>query len=292
MSILHGDKLCYSRGGREILRSVSLEVKQGELVGLIGHNGAGKSTLIKIFLGLIKPDSGEAKILEAAPGANLLEVGYLPENISFYDSMTIDEHMQYFAKLKRCDLSRGDELIKGLGIADVRNNKLRNCSKGQRQRLGLAQALLSRPKILFLDEPTVGLDPEATALMYRELIKLKEQGCTIVVCTHELSLLEDYIDEAIVLARGEKKAQGSIDTLREITQLKNEITFNGEFESIRAHPVLSAYVEGQTLSVPGSKLAQVIRILTHDMGMFDFHVKEPGLLEIYGKLVGKHIGSQ
>ncbi len=292
MSILYGDKLCYSKGGKDILRDVSLEVKEGELVGLIGHNGAGKSTLIKIFLGLIKADSGVVQILGKEPGTNLLEVGYLPENINFYDSMTIEEQLIYFARLKRVDLGRVDELIKDLGIAEVRRTKLRNCSKGQRQRLGLAQALLSQPKILFLDEPTVGLDPEATALMYQELISLKEQGCTIVVCTHELSLLEDFVDDAIVLAQGEKKAQGSLETLRRIAQLKAIITFDGEFDVIKAHPSLSPYVNGETLAVSSNKLSDVIKILTHEMGMYDFHIKEPGLLEIYSKLVGKHIRSQ
>ncbi len=286
---LQGEELRLSRSGKEILKGVSLSADEGKLVGLIGHNGAGKSTLIKIFLGLLKQDSGTAQVLGQAPGTNLLDIGYLPENISFYDGMTIQEHLNYFASLKRVDKKRANELIESLGIANVRKNKLRNCSKGQRQRLGLAQAILSNPRILFLDEPTVGLDPEATSLMYRELVDLKNKGCSIVVCTHELSLLEDYVDAAVVLSQGEKKAQGSLEELRRTAGLNVNISFSQDFEAIRKNPALSTYVSDNELTVPEAKLPDVIKILTQDLNRYDFHIKEPGLLDVYGKLVGTQI---
>ncbi|MCD8339120.1 MAG: ABC transporter ATP-binding protein [Burkholderiales bacterium] len=289
---LQGESLRLSRGGKEILKGVSLEANQGKLVGLIGHNGAGKSTLIKIFLGLLKQDSGKAEVLGKVPGTNLLDIGYLPENISFYDGMTIEEHLNYFASLKRVDKKRTKELIDSLGIANVRKNKLKNCSKGQRQRLGLAQAILSHPQILFLDEPTVGLDPEATALMYKELVDLKNSGCSIVVCTHELSLLEDYVDMAIVLSQGEKKAQGTLDDLRKVAGLNTTITFNGNFYELSTHPALKGFAKENSLSVPEANLPDVIKVLAEDLKRYDMHIKEPGLLEVYGKLVGTQISPQ
>ncbi len=282
--------LRFSRGSKEILKGISLAVKDNSLTGLIGHNGAGKSTLIKLFLGLLQPQSGELSVLGGHPSGRLLQIGYLPENVSFYDNMTIDEHLRYFAKLKKTPASRADELVETLGIAHVRSQKLGKCSKGQRQRLGLAQALLSNPRILFLDEPTVGLDPEATALMYQELVNLKNLGCTVVVCTHELSLLEDFVDDVVVLSEGEKKGQGTIDALRELAGLPAVIRFEGSVEGLERDERLKPYLRGAELCVPEGGLKEVFRMLARDHDRFDFQVRKAGLLEIYGKLVGRQIG--
>lgn len=171
----------FNRGSRTVLNNISFSVAQGEFVALIGHNGAGKSTLIKLCLGLITPEMGKVKVLGGKPGASPISVGYLPENVSFYDGMTIQENLNYFADLKNISRQRADELIESLGLTAVAGQKVGQSSKGQRQRLGLAQALLARPKLLFLDEPTVGLDPTASDFMYQELLKLKSGGCSVVV---------------------------------------------------------------------------------------------------------------
>ena len=121
---------------------------------MIGHNGAGKSTLIKTILGLIHPAEGNVTVLGRAPGSDPLSIGYLPENISFYEQMTMQAHLEYFADLKGVARSRVDELLEALGLSHVRRNRMNQCSKGQRQRLGLAQALLAQPRIMILDEPT------------------------------------------------------------------------------------------------------------------------------------------
>ena len=173
-----------------VLDGISLSVAQGEFVALIGHNGAGKSTLIKLCLGLITPKKGKVKVLDGKPGTSPVSVGYLPENVSFYDGMTIRENLNYFADLKNISRQRADELIESLGLSAVAAQKVGQCSKGQRQRLGLAQALLAKPKLLFLDEPTVGLDPTASDFMYQELLKLKERGCTAL----EMEIVKAYFE--------------------------------------------------------------------------------------------------
>ena len=178
------------RGRRKVLDGVSCRLRAGTLTALIGHNGAGKSTLIKTILGLIQPAEGKVSVLGCAPGSDPLSIGYLPENISFYEQMTMQAHLEYFADLKGVARSRVDELLEALGLSHVRRNRMNQCSKGQRQRLGLAQALLAQPKIMILDEPTVGLDPQASSWMYAQLAQLRSQGCTVIVCTHELSLIE------------------------------------------------------------------------------------------------------
>ena len=182
MNAITCDDLVFRRGDRTVLNRIGFELAPGRLLGLIGHNGAGKSTLIKLILGLLKPASGRLEVLGGAPGASPLDVGYLPENVSFYDAMTVEEHLRYFAGLKGVARPRIDELVEELGLGVVLRQRLGQCSKGQRQRLGLAQALLTRPRLLMLDEPTVGLDPAASSLMYRELSALRDAGCAVVVC--------------------------------------------------------------------------------------------------------------
>ncbi len=176
MNAITCDDLVFRRGDRTVLNRIGFELAPGRLLGLIGHNGAGKSTLIKLILGLLKPASGRLEVLGGAPGASPLDVGYLPENVSFYDAMTVEEHLRYFAGLKGVARPRIDELVEELGLGVVLRQRLGQCSKGQRQRLGLAQALLTRPRLLMLDEPTVGLDPAASSLMYRELSALRDAG--------------------------------------------------------------------------------------------------------------------
>ena len=200
MNAITCDDLVFRRGDRTVLNRIGFELAPGRLLGLIGHNGAGKSTLIKLILGLLKPASGRLEVLGGAPGASPLDVGYLPENVSFYDAMTVEEHLRYFAGLKGVARPRIDELVEELGLGVVLRQRLGQCSKGQRQRLGLAQALLTRPRLLMLDEPTVGLDPAASSLMYRELSALRDAGCAVVVCTHELALVEPYLDQVLLLA--------------------------------------------------------------------------------------------
>ena len=116
-------------------------------------------------------------VLGCAPGSDPLSIGYLPENISFYEQMTMQAHLEYFADLKGVARSRVDELLEALGLSHVRRNRMNQCSKGQRQRLGCAGAFGSA-KIMILDEPTVGLDPQASSWMYAQLAQLRSQGCT------------------------------------------------------------------------------------------------------------------
>ena len=213
MNAITCDDLVFRRGDRTVLNRIGFELAPGRLLGLIGHNGAGKSTLIKLILGLLKPASGRLEVLGGAPGASPLDVGYLPENVSFYDAMTVEEHLRYFAGLKGVARPRIDELVEELGLGVVLRQRLGQCSKGQRQRLGLAQALLTRPRLLMLDEPTVGLDPAASSLMYRELSALRDAGCAVVVCTHELALVEPYLDQVLLLATGECRGSGTLEDL-------------------------------------------------------------------------------
>lgn len=203
---------------------VTLTVFKGETLGLIGHNGAGKSTLFKMMLGLIPPSSGEIDI-NGTPvhGGAFRElrrsIGYLPENVVFYDNLTGLETLQFFAALKGCDRDKCLPLLEKVGIAHAANRRVDGYSKGMRQRLGFAQALLGKPRILFLDEPTTGLDPEGIREFYCILHELNTHGVTVVITSHILSEIQERVQRLAVLKSGKLHALGTVQELRESVDL-------------------------------------------------------------------------
>lgn len=273
------ENLGFWRGRRKVLDDVSCTMSAGTLTALIGHNGAGKSTLIKSILGLIRPDEGNVTVLGDVPGSNPLSIGYLPENISFYEQMTMQAHLEYFAALKGVASTRVKELLEALGLEHVRRNRMNQCSKGQRQRLGLAQALLAEPKIMILDEPTVGLDPQASSWMYAQLAQLRLQGCTVIVCTHELSLIEPFADFVLMLAGGKLRASGSLTELRRKTNLPAVIS-GIDVRSLK-ETFAAKYLDGDVLKVPDNDVPKVVRVLTEEMKNFDFDIRRAGLSDIF-----------
>ncbi len=203
---------------------VTLTVFKGETLGLIGHNGAGKSTLFKMMLGLIPPTAGKINI-NGTPvqGSAFRElrrsIGYLPENVVFYDNLTGLETLQFFAALKSCERDKCLPLLEKVGLAHAANRRVDGYSKGMRQRLGFAQALLGKPRILFLDEPTTGLDPEGIREFYSILQELNMQGVTVVITSHILSEIQERVQRLAVLKSGKLHALGTVQELRESVDL-------------------------------------------------------------------------
>ena len=183
---------------------VSLDIQRGEVFGLIGHNGAGKSTLFKMMLGLLAPTSGSL-LVDGAPvhGAAARDVrrgiGYLPENVALWDNLSGLETLRFFARLKRVDTSGCAALLERVGLGSAGSKPVRAYSKGMRQRLGFAQALLGQPRVLFLDEPTTGLDPHAIHFFWDTLAELRAQGLTIVLTSHILAELQHRGDRVAVM---------------------------------------------------------------------------------------------
>lgn len=214
------ENLTKSYGAVQALRQVSFEVKPGEIVGLLGPNGAGKSTTIKILTGYLHPDSGTVTV----DGLDILthtqavqaQIGYLPESTPLYTDLTVQDYLKLMAELRDIPADRQltliSEAIQVTNLADHRARLIGHLSKGLRQRVGLAQAILHRPKFLILDEPTIGLDPTQTVEIRRLIRRLASQS-TILFSSHILSEVEAVCDRVIILINGEVKADAQLDEL-------------------------------------------------------------------------------
>ena len=213
------------RYGKEwAAREISLALHSGECVGLVGHNGAGKSTLIKLMLGLIRPSEGKVEVLGEDPAAGHAggrrRLGYLPENVALHPSMTGEETLAFYARLKRQDVRRNAALLERVGLAQAARRRVGTYSKGMRQRLGLAQALLGTPQALLLDEPTTGLDPALRQSFYEIVRELHREGAAVLLSSHALAELEGKVDRVVVMSRGRKIADGSLRQLRDLAGVR------------------------------------------------------------------------
>lgn len=216
VSIQHISK---SFGSQKVLNDVSLEIPAGQIVGLLGPNGAGKSTLMKILIGLWSADSGTV----SAPS----RIGYLPENNPLYEEMYVTEYLQFMAKMTndKCQMTNVDTLIDKVGLTPECHKHIRELSKGYRQRVGLAQALLGDPELLILDEPTTGLDPNQLVEI-RSLIRSLGKDRTVILSTHIMQEVREMCDRVVILDHGTVKADLPIDQIDNLETLFHEKTQN------------------------------------------------------------------
>ena len=251
--MIHVQEITKNYGSIQALRGVSFDIQPGEIVGLLGPNGAGKSTAIKIITGFLHPEEGMVEI----DGKNVLtdlhsvqgKIGYLSENTPLYPELSVQAYLSMIAELR--DVPAADfipllsDSVYGTGLQDYLTRPIASLSKGLRQRVGLAQAILHKPKFLILDEPTVGLDP-TQIVEIRALIKALAQQSTILFSSHILSEVEAICDRVIIIINGEVKADQS---LRELSMSNNAtLVLQRETES----------VEGALLSLDGiSKIRQI-----------------------------------
>ena len=218
---------------RVALRPLNLTVPEGEVFGLLGPNGAGKTTTLKLLMGLVSPTSGSARILDMDVDDIRVkaQIGFLPEQPYFYDYLTAKELLEYYAQLsgvpaKECS-ARVDKMLARVGLSDAARTQLRKFSKGMLQRVGLAQAVLHNPRLVFLDEPMSGLDPMGRREV-RELIQqLQHEGKTVFFSTHILSDAEALCDHVAVIYKGELRGVGAVADLTSQIQGKVEILFAG-----------------------------------------------------------------
>ena len=275
---------------------VDLEVRSGELFGLIGHNGAGKSTMFKMMLGLIPLTAGEIRIDGApVPGSDFRavrrKVGYLPENVVLYDNLTGAETLDFFARLKGVSPAQNAALLERVGLMHAAKRRVREYSKGMRQRLGFAQALLGTPRILFLDEPTTGLDPEAIRGFYAILRQLKGEGVTMVITSHILAEIQERVDRLAIMAAGKVQATGTVQALRE--QMDLPLWFDvrvapEDFEAVRnalgGLPVGAIEARDGRVAVQcarDAKMAVIAALASLNGKVRDLTVREPSLEDVF-----------
>ena len=278
-------------GSMTVLHDLNLNLGEGEVLGLFGHNGAGKTTSMKLILGLLAPSEGQVKVLGRAPNDPQVrrQLGYLPENVTFYPQLSGRETLRHFARLKGAALSQVDELLEQVGLAHAADRRVKTYSKGMRQRLGLAQALLGEPKLLLLDEPTVGLDPIATQDLYLLIDRLRQRGTSIILCSHVLPGVEAHINRAAILAKGRLQAVGSLSQLRAEAGLPVRIRASGVSErdswlqrwTDAGHSARGLSESSlEVVAVNGHKLV-LLRQLLGESEPEDIEIHQPSLEDLY-----------
>jgi len=276
------------------LKNVSLNVQEGSITLLVGHNGAGKTTMMKLLLGLIRPTSGEVRVLghdpAGADGINArIHLGFLPETVSFQPAMTGLDALRFYARLKRADVRANWELLEKVGLQDAAHLRIKTYSKGMRQRLGLAQAMLGSPQVLLLDEPTTGLDPALRRRFYDMLSALKNAGTTILLSSHALSELETRIDKVVIMDQGQRVASGTLADLRQRANIPIRLRLhtqsgaaNGVVERLAGIDL--NMVNGRTVEfscAAKDKMALLRRISEVGGAVEDVDIERPSLDQLY-----------
>jgi ABC-2 type transport system ATP-binding protein len=211
----------WGRRKKVALNALDLQIRKGEIFGLLGPNGSGKTTTIKLLLGLLFPTKGEATVF-GMPAADVRKnerIGYLPEESYLYRFLNAEETLDFYGRLfdmpAEVRRERAADLIRLVGLEQDRRRTLREYSKGMRQRIGLAQALINDPEFIILDEPTSGLDPNGTIWMKDLIRQLRDQGKTVLMCSHRLDDVQAVCDRIAILYNGDLQEMGQVDSLVE-----------------------------------------------------------------------------
>lgn len=289
-------QLSHHYGQHQALDNLTLTIRRGEIFGVAGHNGAGKSTLFKILLGLLRAQSGDVKIDGVAVGSAAhselkRQIAYLPEHVMLYDNLSGLETLEFFARLKGVATQQCASLLEQLGLSAAARRPVREYSKGMRQRLGFAQALLGQPQLLILDEPTNGLDPMAIRDFYLRLNHLAEQGVTILISSHILAEMQQRAQRIAILNQGRLLALGSVAELREQAQLpvqarlrlsQTGVTRLQQLLSACAGFTMQAGADDYMLSCAAQEKPHLLKLLL-DLGsdLIDFEIITASLEQIF-----------
>lgn len=275
-------------GAHDVVRDVSLQMKPGECVALLGHNGAGKTTLIKMILGLTPLSGGSIKVLGCVAGSRKARasIGFLPESVAFNGALSGREQLHHFARLKSVSTGSANDLLERVGLGDAADKKIRTYSKGMRQRVGLAQAILGRAKLVLLDEPTSGLDPDLRHEFYDIVRDLSNSGAAVLLSSHALGELETRLERIAILSHGRLVANNDLATLRREAAMPIRVRVATSPESVErvAGELGAKRVNGQVVELTCSqneKIPTLGRITALGSMIRDVEVSQASLEELY-----------
>lgn len=283
MKALSTKNLTKKYGNKIVVNNLSLDIEKGTIFGFLGKNGAGKSTFINMITGLSKPTSGSYEILGHDEGS-LKEIrhkiGVLPDYSTFYENYTALDHLKYFSNILRLSLTSEElkDILRKVGLEDAVNVKTKNFSFGMKKKLGIAQAIINKPELLFLDEPTSGVDANSILGIHSLIRQIASEGTTIFLTSHNLDEVEKLCNEIAIMSKGTIQTKGNMQQLRSQYQ-KN----------------LSVYIKHETLSEnTQSSIQKELLLLVKDMNISTTHSEffidnEIVIPEINNYLVSKNI---
>ena len=295
MSVISVDSLRKAFGKNVAVDGVSFEIKQSEIFGLLGPNGAGKSTTITMMVGALFPDSGSVRILDtnpAEPGARKL-VGLAPQALAIYDDLTAEEILRFFGSLYDLNASKLKQRIEWAldlaGLADRRKDYVRTFSGGMKRRLNIACALVHEPKVVFLDEPTVGVDPQSRNYIFDSVEKLRDAGVTILYTTHYMEEAQRLCDRIAIMDQGRILAMGTVDEL--INKYGGDSLVVAELLAPPPDPsVFAGHLTESTVRIPSpTPFKEVARIADMGLEMSSLRVDRPDLESVFLSLTGRSL---
>ncbi len=236
----------------QALKGISFDIKEGEFFGLLGPNGAGKTTTISIMSTILEPDEGSVSIagfdLKNNPTECKKNIGVVPQEIALYNDLSACDNLLFWGSLydvpKDVLKVRIDETLQLFGLFDRKDDKVKTYSGGMKRRINIASALLHKPKVLFMDEPTVGIDPQSRNLIFEVLEKLHKEGMTIVYTTHYMEEAERFCDKIGIIDNGQIIAQGTLEELKSLSKMKETIVVSFENLSDSLYANISSEWEG------------------------------------------------
>ena len=295
MLCLETSGLTHRFASHDVLRGIDMQVPAGSIYGFLGPNGAGKTTTLRLILGLLKTQQGEIRIFGKSLArdriAILRDVGSMIESPSLYDHLSATENLRLMQVVHRCPESRIEEVLELVGLAHTGNKRAKQFSLGMRQRLSIAAALLHRPSLIILDEPTNGLDPEGIIEIRRLLIELnRRQGCTILVSSHLLSEIEKVATHVGILGKGRLLFQGTIEELRRRRQevLSVRIATSDNAAALQTIGGEARLVDGEIVlpALTSERIAALNRqLIARDLDVYEIRTVRNDLETIFLDLV-------
>ena len=272
---------------RVALQGISFQVRPGEIFGLLGPNGAGKTTTIKILTGQRQADSGQALLFGTKVFGNqeqlLKKVGIVPEDANLYERLTIEQNLNFFRRLYQCSDELIDYYLEKVGLIAEKNTKIKNLSKGMKQKVLLVRALIHQPEILILDEPTSGLDPGSAKSIHNILLDLKSEGITVLLTSHNMEEVDKLCDNVGFLNQGDMVAKGKpMDLKLNYSEDKVKVLY------YHKNSTNEKLVE-EILNLDTPETGEFIADLIKDKRIKSIHSLEPTLADIFVSLTGRNL---